>query len=62
MSQGNKGEVKKQEFLHQFIYELLLFLLLLLIYSHVHTLFGSFLPPALLHPPTFRQNLFCPSL
>jgi hypothetical protein len=37
----------------------------LFIYSHVHTLFGSFLPPApLLHPLphsslTSRQNLFC---
>jgi hypothetical protein len=38
------------------------------IYSHVYTLLGSFLPPALLRIPlpltlfTSRQNLFCPFL
>jgi hypothetical protein len=31
----------------------------LLIYSHVHTLFGPFLPPS---PLASRQNLFCPHL
>jgi hypothetical protein len=37
-----------------FIYSFLIFLFffLLFIYSHVHTLFGSFLPPAPLLPPS----------
>jgi hypothetical protein len=41
-------------------------LFLLFIYSHVHTLFGSFLHPAPLHHPSptpllsFRQVQFCP--
>jgi hypothetical protein len=50
------------------ILKFLFILFLLFIYSYVHTLFGSFLPPAhcplpLFPPPlTSRQNLFCPLL
>jgi hypothetical protein len=43
----------------------LFFLIFLFTYSHVCTLFGSFLPPPPPSPPTplaSRQNLFCPYL
>jgi hypothetical protein len=36
----------------QWIFYFILFLNLLFIYSHVHTLFGSFLPPAPLSTPS----------
>jgi hypothetical protein len=43
MSQGNKGEIKKQEFLQQFIYELLLFYYYSFIHMCIHCL-GHFSP------------------
>jgi hypothetical protein len=48
-----------------FIRNVIMITFLLFIYSHVHTLFGSFLPSALLYhpfPPSLlssRQVLFC---
>jgi hypothetical protein len=58
--------VLKNENFHQiFLSNILFYLFIYFIYSHVHTLFGSFLSPPPTPPPPLlasRQNMFCPYL